>query len=321
MAKKDFYDVLGVGRNAAADQIRAAYRKLARKFHPDVNKAPDASAKFKEATEAYEVLGDPQKRKMYDQFGHAGPGMPFGEGYPGGQGAPGGARSYQWSGSPGGRGINFEDLFGGGRGFGGMSLDEILGALGGGGARGRRSRQQAEPEGRDLEHEVTLDFFQAIRGTKLPLRIQREGNAEDIEVKIPPGVHEGSRIRIRGKGVDGGDLFIITHVHEHPYFRRDGDDIHVELPVSATEAALGAKVDVPTLDGMTTVTVPPGSSSQRKLRLRGRGIATLGGKDKGDQYVVLKIVVPPSVSLKGAELLRQFDAAEKFNPRAQVPWK
>ncbi|MFB3891318.1 MAG: DnaJ C-terminal domain-containing protein [Phycisphaerae bacterium] len=325
MAKRDYYDVLGVGRDASVDQIKAAYRKLARKYHPDVNKASDAPTKFKEATEAYEVLSDPQKRKMYDQFGFIGPG----EGFP--QGGPGpGGRTYQWRGQPGqGFNINIDDIFGGGgQGFMGMSLDEILQQLAGGGRRGagqpragRGGRAAYEPQPSDLDAEVTLDFMQAINGTTVSLRLQAGDASQTINVKIPPGVHEGSRIRVRGKGSAGGDLYIITHIREHPYFRREGDDIHVQVPVSITEAALGAKVDVPTLNGMTTVTVPPGTSSSRLLRLRGLGVARPNGRGRGDQYVEIRIVAPPSVSDKGAELLRQFDAIEKFDPRAGVPWR
>lgn len=315
MAKRDYYEVLGVGHNATPDQIKSAYRKLARKHHPDVNKAADASARFKEATEAYEVLGDPQKRNMYDQFGHAGPSGGFGGGYGGpGRGGPRG-RTYEWSG-PGGQGVRLEDIFGGGQGFSGMSLDDIMEALGG----GRRSRRgRSEPQPRDMESHVSLDFLQAVRGTTISLRMEG-GGVETINVRIPPGVNEGSRVRVRSKGVNGGDLFIVTHVGPHPYFRRDGADIYVDLPISITEAALGAKVDVPTLEGASTITIPPGSNSGRKLRLRGKGVVGAGGSG-GDQYVVLKIVVPPQSPPKAADLLRQFDHLVQFDPRMDVPWK
>ncbi len=320
MDKRDYYDVLGVAKNASADHIRSAYRKLARKYHPDVNKAGDAASKFKEATEAYEVLSDSEKRAKYDQFGHAGPGMPFGAGQ-----APGGARTYTWTGRPGEGfggpgGVNFEEIFGGGQGFAGMSLDEILESLGGAARRGRRGRGRPQPQ--DVEYEVTLDFMQAVQGATLSLRVQgANGQEETINVKIPAGVDEGSKVRVRGKGAAGGDLYLVTHIRTHPYFRREGGDIYVDLPIGITEAALGAKVDVPTLEGMTTLTVPPGSSSGRKLRLREKGIATAGSAARGDQYVVLKVVVPPSVSPKAGELLKEFDRAQPFDPRANVPWK
>lgn len=322
MAKRDYYDILGVRRDASADQIKSAYRKLARKYHPDVNKAPDAVEKFKEATEAYEVLSDPQKRGLYDQFGHAGPPQgPFG-----GAGSPRGQRgqgpfTYTWnSQGPRGEGVgNFEDIFGGAGGMSGMSLEEILGMLGGGGSRKSRRRGPA-PRGQDIEYSVALDFLQAAAGTTATIRLQRGGRIETIDVKIPPGVHDGSRIRLRGQGQDGGDLYIVTQVREHPYFRREGDDIYVDLPISVSEAALGAKVDVPTLEGTASVAIPPLSSSGMKLRLRGKGVAA-PGRDHGDQYVVLKIVLPKKISSRGEQLLREFGEAEKFDPRANAPWK
>ncbi len=330
MAKRDYYDILGVSRSASADEIKSAYRKAARKYHPDVNKSPDASTKFQEATEAYEVLSDPQKRKMYDQYGHAGPGMGAGAGA-GGGGDPYG-RTYTWSGrGPGGAGVDFEDIFGGGRsgGFMGMSLEEILSALGGGmppggGVHGRRQRRRAA-RGNDIEYHLTLDFMQAIRGTTASLRLRGDkGTSQTLKVKIPPGVREGQRIRLKGKGQPApggnGDLYIIAHIGEHPYFRRDGDDIYVDVPVSITEAALGAKVDVPTIDGITTVKIPPGTSSSQRLRLGDKGVPGKNGT-RGDQYVVVKIAPPKKISDKGAELLRQFDEHEKHNPRRNAPWK
>lgn len=325
---RDCYEVLGVGRDATQEQVKAAYRKLARKYHPDVNKAPDAAQKFKDATAAYEVLSDPEKRRVYDQFGHAG--LRGGFGGPGGAGA--GPRAYTWTGAPG-EGVPFdvEDLFGSaGSGFAGMGLDEILDALRGKANRRGRQRAREPVRGDDLEYHLALDFLQAVRGGTTRVQLQRQTLAggrrtETIDVKIPPGVREGSRIRLRGKGAEGpgggGDLYIIAHVQEHPYFRREGDDLHVEVPVGLAEAALGAKVDVPTIDGMTTVTIPPGTSSSRRLRLRGRGVASAGGTQRGDQYVEIKIVPPPRLSPQGEELLRKFQAIEGFDPRAEVPWK
>ncbi|MHC4981684.1 MAG: DnaJ C-terminal domain-containing protein [Planctomycetota bacterium] len=315
MAKQDYYDLLGVTRNAGEEQIKAAYRKMARKYHPDVNKSPDAAEKFKEATEAYEVLSDTKKREMYNQFGHAGPGARTG---------PGG-RTYTWT-STGGRGFNFEDIFGGfSTGFIGMSLEEILERLGEGVA-GRASRRRPSRKGADLEYNLTLEFMAALRGTTANVRVRRPGaRTESINVKIPPGVRDGSKVRVRGKGQDGpggrGDLYIITNVRPHPYFRRDGNDVYVDVPISITEAALGGSVDVPTTDGMTTIRIPPGSASSRKLRLRGKGVPSADGSTRGDQYVVLKIVPPKKVSTRGAQILKEFEEAEKFDPRANVPWK
>ena len=330
MAKRDYYEVLGVGRDANDEQIKGAYRRMARKHHPDVNKASDAAERFKEATEAYEVLSDPERRKAYNQFGHTG--MPgagawSGGGWPGG-GARGGPRE--------GFSVSFEDVMRaaqgarGARGFMGMGLDEILKALRGGFGGRKRGKASARTGGQHLQQEITIGFLQAVRGTTATVRIRAAGETqatrtETLDVKIPAGVREGAKIRVRGKGQEGadgrGDLYIVVHIREHPYFRRQGDDIHVEVPIGITEAALGAKVDVPTLDGMTTVTVPPGIGSARRLRLRGKGVSRPGRTGRGDQYVEIRIVAPSAVSARGADLLRQFQDTESYDPRADVPWR
>jgi curved DNA-binding protein len=329
MAKRDYYEVLGVKRSAEADEIRSAYRKLARKYHPDANKATGAAEKFREATEAYDVLSDAEKRKAYDQFGHAGPRAGFGAGYPGaGQAGRGGPQR-------GGQGaaFDFSEFFGGGgrggSGFSGMSLDDILQALGGGARRGRRREQRQPQRGADSETHLMLGFLQAIAGTSTRIRISRQApdgltQQETIEVKIPPGVKNGSKIRIRGKGALGagspGDLYIIVGVRPHEYFRREGDDIYVSVPISITEAALGAKVDVPTLDGTSTVTVPPGTGCGRKLRLRGKGVRR-GAAQAGDLYVVIQIAPPPSLGEREKQLLTQLHGLLAFDPRANCPWR
>ncbi len=318
MAKRDYYDVLGVSRDASAAQIKSAFRKLARQYHPDVNKAADAADKFTEATEAYEVLSDETKRKQYDQFGHAATQGPAGRGASG----PGAGYAGVNMG-----GVDFGEFFsGGGDGFSGMSLDDILQALGGGSTT-RRSRHQPQPrKGPDLDYPITLDFLQAIRGVTTSIRCRRpdNGQTETIDVKIPAGVRGGQKIRVRGKGQPGpagrGDLYILVHVTAHPYFVREGKDIVLDLPISFTEACLGAKVDVPTLDGMTRMTIPAGSSSGQKLRLRGKGIETADG-ERGNQYVVLRVVVPQDLSDEGKALLEQFAAAAGQDARADVPWR
>ena len=327
MASGDYYSILGVGRNAGEAEIKAAYRKKARECHPDVNKSAGAEDKFKEATEAYDVLSDPEKRQMYDQFGRAGA--------PRGGFGGGGARAYTRTGAPpGGFGghVSFEDIFGaaresGGSGFTGMGLDDILEALSGAGRRtGPRRKAQ---RGQDVEHSVTLDFMEAVFGTTTSVRIRRgEGHrttSETIDVKIPPGVRDGARIRVRGKGGEGpggsGDLYIVTKVRPHAYFRREGDDVYVDLPVSITEAALGAKIDVPTIDGLTTVTVPAGTGGARRLRLKGKGIRGKDGSPRGDQYVVVRVVPPHELSDEGRELLERFQEAEPYDPRDNAPWK
>jgi len=306
MAKRDYYDVLGVSKGASDAEIKRAYRKLARKYHPDVNKSSGAVGKFKEATEAYEVLSDKKKRQLYDQFGHSG--------------APR---------IPGGAGGGFQDFFSGGvtgeRGFMGMGLDDILQALRGKIPRARKQRKRRETS-LDIEQRVTLEFMEAVLGTTVPLLLRRGGagdpKTETIEVKIPPGVREGSRIRARGQGLghrrSKGDLYIIVSVKPHPYFTAKGNDITVEVPISITEAALGSKVDVPTIDGMTSVTVPPGTSSGQRLRLRKKGIKAASGR--GDQFVLIKIVVDKSISDNGRKLLEAFRQGEQFDPRKDAPW-
>jgi curved DNA-binding protein len=330
--QRDYYDILGVKRNASAADIKSAYRKLARKYHPDVNKAADAGAKFREATKAYEVLSDPEKRKTYDQFGpdafeRGGPGA-----RPGGPGGPGAA------GGPGGVRVDFRDIGdifgggGGGHGFMGMSLDEIMEALGGRARRsgrragGGRSTRGPAPKGQDLEHTLQLDFMQALYGTQASLQITGGDGSQTITVKIPPGVKDGQRIRVRGKGGEGpggaGDLYIVCQIRPHPYYRREGNDLYVDVPISVTEATLGGKIDVPTIDGMTTVTIPPGTPSGRKLRLREKGVQPADkSKSRGDQYVVVKIVPPTELSDKASELMQQFADVTDNDPRAEAPWK
>ena len=346
MAKRDYYDVLGVSRNASADEIKKAHRKLARQYHPDMNKNAGAATteKFKEVQEAYDVLSDPEKRKAYDQFGHAGVdggagagagagGDPF-EAFRRGAGRAGNGRR-EWRYGPN---VTVEDFdpseFGGGSGNFADIFEQLFGARGGAGAggfrgapgRGGRVRPEpAEPQrGGDVEHTVTLTFAQAARGTTLPLQINRDGKLETIEVKIPPGVKDGSRVRIRGRGQqvaggEAGDLYIVTQVHPHPYYRREGLDILIDLPVSVYEATAGTKVEgVPTLDGPVTLTVPPGTSSGAKLRVKGRGIQR--GDEKGDQLVVIKIIVPKNLDDEAKELVRRLQAKAPVDARAEVHW-
>jgi DnaJ-class molecular chaperone len=319
MSKRDYYDVLGVSRSADDSAIKSAYRKLARQYHPDVNKAPDAESKFAEASEAYEVLSDPEKRRKYDQFGHVGPGMGSG----GCGGRPGGGRVHV---NMGGSGFDFGEMFGGmGGGFAGMGLDEILEALGGGSVAQKSRHRPRHRRGADMEYPLTLDFLQAVRGVTTTIRIRGEaidGKSETIEVKIPAGVREGQKIRVRGKGQMGpggqGDLYILVHITGHGYFKRDGNDLLVEVPISITEAARGVQVDVPTIDGTMTVTVPARVRSGQKLRLRGKGIPAASGT--GDQYVVIRIECPREIPDDAMTLLKQFDEMVPFNPRDNAPW-
>jgi DnaJ-class molecular chaperone len=212
----------------------------------------------------------------------------------------------------GGIGSIFEQLFGRGGG----------GAGAGGGRRGRGAPQQAA-RGADVEHKVVLPFEQAVRGTNVPLQINRDGKLETIDVKIPPGVKDGSRVRIKGKGQHGagepGDLFIITEVQPHPYFRREGLDLLVDVPISVYEAMLGVKVEAPTLEGHVTLTIPPGTSSGAKLRIKGKGVHR--GDELGDQYVVIRVIVPKHLDEADKELIHKLAEKHPVAARADVPWR
>jgi curved DNA-binding protein len=329
---RDYYDILGVPRTASADEIKKAHRKLVRKYHPDVNKNnPKATEQFKEAQTAYDVLSDPAKRQNYDQFGHAGvDGAPGGA--PGGGGDPfeafrrsqggrrrAGAAGPAWQPGPG-MGQEF-DIGGGGAGAGNFS--EMFEQLFGGKAGPRPGGRQPQPaRGADIEHPVTLTFEQAARGTTLPLQIESEGKVETIEIKIPPGVNDGSRIRVRGRGQkstgEPGDLYIKATITPHRYFRRDGLDIYLDLPLSMYEAILGTKVQVPTLDSTVTMTIPPGTSGGGKLRIKGQGIER--GAEKGDQFVEIRVVVPKGLAPEDKALVERLAEKYPINPRADLHW-
>jgi len=333
MAKRDYYEVLGVGRGASEEEIRSAYRRLARKYHPDLNPGnKQAEAHFKEINAAYEVLSDPEKRKAYDQFGPdfahfragagagAGPGPGFGAG-------PGGAR-YTWA----GEGSPFDDAafeaFGGGGGGEGASIfEELFSRLGGRPGRGSRGAMR----GQDAEAPIDITFEQAVKGVSTTLTVQRptgDGSVrpERLEVRIPPGVRDGQRLRLRGRGSPGvgggpaGDLYLVIQVQPHPYFRREGQDIYIDVPISISESALGTTVEVPTIHGRMAVRIPPGAASGTKLRLKGQGAGDVQGLGRGDQYCVLKIVPPRKLSDQQRQAFEQIKGLESENPRADVPW-
>src|SRR5258706_11688665 len=338
MAKRDLYDVLGIARNASADEIKKAHRKAVRQFHPDRNKNnPQAEEKFREAQAASDILTDRKRRQNYDQLGHAGVGV-GGAGPPEGgrdpfeqfrraqRGAPRGNR--QWHAGPN---VSVEDFdFQDGAGFGDI-FEQFFGrggAPGGvGGARGgARSGTRGRPapqRGADVEHPVTLSFEQAARGTKMAFQLDRDGRLQTIEVNIPPGIKDGSRIRMKGQGQqtngEPGDLYIVTQVAPHPYFRREDLDIYLDVPISMYEALMGTKVEVPTLDGPVTVTIPPGTSSHAKLRIRGRGIERSG--QKGDQFVVTKIIVPKDLDDEDRKNIADMSRKHPLDARADVPWR
>ncbi len=307
MSNKDYYSVLGVKRDATQDQIKRAYRKLAAKYHPDKNKAEDALKRFTEIQEAYEVLCDTDKRASYDQFGHAGVkgaasgGSPEGWNVHFGGGTPGvGRGEYDDLGSV------FDSFFGSkGRGFGGFSGSGPGVGSGGGGAAGNR----AQVRGRDHRVEIQVSFMTAVRGGVEHVRVPSGESTKTLDVTIPAGIADGARLRVRGEGhtphgggggmggVGGaaGDLIITVQVGSHPLFSRvpgSNLDLSLTLPLTITEAALGARVAVPTLDEAVMLTVPEQTSSGTKLRLKGKGIKDSKGT-RGDLYIKARIVPPP----------------------------
>lgn len=310
MANTDYYKTLEVSKSATADEIKKAYRRLSRKYHPDMN--PDdkqAEANFKAVQQAFDVLGDEEKRRQYDQFGeaftHRGP-----------QGGP-----QTWTSGQGG--FDFNDLFGGQ-----VDLGDIFGgSFGGGGSSGRgRGRARATP-GRDLEIDISIPFQIAVNGGEYPLSLQRGGKTERIMVRIPAGVDNGSKVRLAGQGEEGrnsgppGDLHLKLQIIPHPYFRRDGNNLLIDLPLSVSEAILGAEIDVPTLaEGTVSLKVPPGTSSGSKLRLKGKGIVDLKTKERGDQLVVIKIVSPKEITPEARELVEKLTIELKQDPRRDL-WK
>jgi molecular chaperone DnaJ len=382
-SKTDYYELLGVPRKAAVKDIRAAYRKLARKYHPDLNPGDkSAEEKFKQIQEAYEVLSDAKKRQMYDQFGFNVPGAP---------GAPGPGAGYGGA-SP--EDIHFDfggfDFGGGGgqgAGAGGAASFKDLFSQFFRGATAAQSGQEREP-GSDLEYQVEISFAEAMRGTVKKLSFTRldtcnschgagatpgdervcatcggsghvpqvsgkmrfevtcarcggsghlrtmcrncggEGRVQRVEtldVRIPPGAQTGSRVRVAGRGNAGvqggapGDLYIITKVAPHPIFDRRGDDLYTVVPITVSEASLGAKVEVPTIDGRAQVRIPPGTDSGKKLRLREKGAPSARHPGKrGDQIVEVQIVVPKPEDERVRNLLKELDKLDHEDPRKDI---
>jgi molecular chaperone DnaJ len=367
MGKRDYYEVLGVKRGASEPEIKRAYRKLARKYHPDVNpKDKGAEARFKEVSEAYAVLSDPEKRRRYDQLGH--------EAF-----APGGGAQGPAGGGFGGFDFGTIDFGTGGLGDLGDLFSDLFGRRAPGDPAG-------SAKGEDLHYSLEIGFEDAIRGMQTEISVQKHSRCavcrgtgaragssvetcpecggsgrrrgggllrtaqpcprcqgggkifrepcpacggrgtrygtERIAVKIPPGVDNGSRIRLQGMGDQGrnggpgGDLYIVTRVRAHPVLERKGDNLYVEVPITITEAALGAKIDVPTVDGVTTMRIPPETSSGQVFRLRGKGVPHLKGGGVGDQFVTVKIVAPRNLDARSQELLREFARLNPADPRS-----
>lgn len=369
---KDYYETLGVRRNATADEIRKAYRRLARKYHPDLNPGDKAAEdRFKQVQEAYDVLSDSKKRKMYDAYGFYSD-----QGFPG-AGQPG-ARPQGF----GFGGFDFSDAFGGAQSGHGGTFSDLFSQFFGGQKEARRS---APEKGTDLEYSLNIDFWQAIRGTQVRLSISRldackvcngtgqsaggasacpqchgSGNvtqmvgamrfsltcpkcggtgkaarvcascggdgrlpvSETVEVRIPPGAASGSRLRVAGNGNAGtmgappGDLYITVKVDQHPLFRREGDDIYLKVPVTVWEAGLGARIEVPTVDGRALLKIPQGTQSGQKFRLREKGVFNSRKNTRGDQIVEVEVEAPDVRDERVRELLRELSRLDSRDARA-----
>ena len=340
---RDYYDILGVQRSATQDDIQRAYRKLARKFHPDLNKSREAEEKFKEIGEAYEVLKDPEKRKKYDTLGEgwrAGqdftppPGWDFRTGGSAGSGSTGGngASSFHFQGF---RGTGFSDffdiLFGEESLFGGEDAF-FSQAFGGSGTPLKQEfRNPSSRHGQDQEAELSISLEDAYFGGRKEIKLEQVAEAgrgqptrtiRSFEVNIPAGVTEGRRLRLSGQGskssggAPAGDLYLNIHILPHSNFRVNGADLEVSVPVSPWEAALGSKIEVPTVEGHTSIDLPPGIRSDQKIRLKGKGLGINKRKrDRGDLYALIRIVVPKTLSPEERELFEKLARISPFNPR------
>ncbi len=318
-ADRDFYQILGVPREASQDDIQRAYRRLARANHPDVNNDPAAEERFKDISEAYDVLSDPQTRRRYDMFGPDFRQVPEDVDPEVWRRAQAGARAGAGAGGRAGRGgfgfgtgeeVDLEDLLGG-----------LFGARAGGARAGRAGRGWGPIPGADQTAGIEISIEEAYHGARKSVSLAGPDGTRNLQVTIPPGVTDGQRIRLSGQGGHGsdgappGDLYLVVRIARHRNYRLEGRDLHVELRLAPWEAALGTSVAVPTPGGEAKVTVPPGTSSGRRLRLRGRGLPNPKGTP-GDLLAEAKIVVPAKPSERERELLEQLAVASSFDPRS-----
>ena len=311
MAKKDFYQVLGVSRSASADEIKKAYRKLAMQYHPDKNQGnKKAEEKFKEIGEAYEVLSDEQKRKNYDSFGHAGVGgNPFGAGA--GAGGFGGARSGGFN-----AGGDFNDIFG--DVFGDIFNQSGRGRGGGFGGTGRQTNR-----GSDLKYTLSITLEEAAMGCEKVISFMRQvGSREEnarLSVTVPAGVKEGQRLKLANEGDKpgsgaAGDLYVIIELQEHTLFRREENDVILDLPISYTDAILGKTVEIPTLYGKAEIRIPPGTHSGQNFRLKSKGFPRLGATGSGDMLVRVIVDTPAKTNSRQKELLEELQRYNEETP-------
>src|SRR5262245_55982383 len=305
---RDHYEVLGLSKSATAEEISKAYKKLARQHHPDRNPGDkQAEARFKEIQNAYDTLSDPKKKQVYDQFGTDVPPGAGGGGFPGG---------FQFGGS-GGQQIDpemaqevFRRMFGGGGPGAGGGFEDLFGSF----SRPRgRGRSRPQPPSEAIEVEAHVPFLTAALGGTIGLRV----GDRDIDVRVPPGFEDGKKLRVAGQGEYGEDIMVKVRVEPHPYFRREGRDVLIDVPISIPEAVLGGKVEVPTVGGKrVTVKIPPGTSSGSRIRLPGMGA---GG---GDQYLVMKVVVPKGKpDDRTRELIEEYAKLHPDDVRIDVPWR
>lgn len=332
---EDLYQTLGVGRQAEKDEIQKAYRKLARKYHPDINQNDKtAQEKFKRVQEAYDVLSDPEKRAAYDRYGADFERIRSSGFNPAAAGS--GGASFE--------GLDLEQIFGGGGGRfqNGFSdfFEQLMRGAGQGGQAGQRGGgrspggwgqpggRQAAPDvsrGENIRHDLTIPLQRAVTGGAHDFRVPQLGDQGNISVNIPAGIPSGTKMRLRGKGYaspsggPAGDLILTVRVAEHPLIRRSGKNLEVTVPVTLKEAILGGKVDVPVAAGTVTVSVPPGSSGGKRLRLKGQGIDD-GQGPAGDTIAVLQISLPESIDETTQQLIEQFDAANPLTPRQSLHW-
>ncbi|WNE96209.1 DnaJ C-terminal domain-containing protein [Streptomyces luomodiensis] len=319
---RDYYEVLGVSRGASQDEIQQAFRTRARRYHPDVNKAPDAEERFKDLNDAYSVLSDPKSRARYDRFGEDFRKVPedWEERVGAGTGGGGGGGFRGWTTTGDGGRVRFTRGFGDDAQGAGVDFEDLFGAFFGGGAGPGGGR--VDIPGADQEAELPLTVEDAYRGGRRTVTLTGPSRQRTFEVDVPAGVTDGQRIRLAGQGGRGtgdapaGDLYLRVRIQPHPRFRLDGRNIHVTLPVSPWEAALGAAVPVPTPGGTAKVTVPPGSSSGRRLRLRGAGMPQPRGTD-GDLYAEIRVMVPPRLGDRERELFEELGRTSPFDPRRE----
>ena len=299
---KDPYEILGVSRSAKQDEIKQAYRKLAKKLHPDLNPGNSKiEQQFKEASAAYDLLSDPEKRARFDR------------GEIDASGAERPNRSYYRNYAEGGQGAKYQDF-----NFGeGMSADDLFANL----FRDRRSGRTVRMRGADISYSATVDFVEAAVGAKKRMSL---ADGKSLEVTIPPGTEDGQTLRLKGQGLPGigggppGDAFVEIHVQPHAFFTRSGNDIRVEVPVTLQEAVLGARITVPTIDGKVAVKVPPGSNSGSVLRLKGKGIPSSRGRERGDQYVTLKVVLPERIDSDLRQFVENWSKEHSYDVRSRM---